>query len=138
MQVEAAFHGVFGPYAGWAHNTLFIGELASVQASLPEHLRAAAGGKKRGSGKASSKAAAPNGGKHGAAAAGGRASKAAADDQAGALDGGNGVAGKQQNEGHQAAGQDASAGVEAVGPGAIMGTFRVVKRARQAKRQPKD
>jgi len=29
--VQAAFIKKFGPYAGWAHNTLFIGELASMK-----------------------------------------------------------------------------------------------------------
>lgn len=29
--VETAFVERFGPYAGWAHNTLFIAELASQQ-----------------------------------------------------------------------------------------------------------
>lgn len=29
--VQAAFVDLFGPYAGWAHNTLFIGELASMK-----------------------------------------------------------------------------------------------------------
>lgn len=37
--VETAFVERFGPYAGWAHNTLFIAELASQQEHLPEHLR---------------------------------------------------------------------------------------------------
>eukprot|EP00227_Mantoniella_beaufortii_P002988 CAMPEP_0197607606 /NCGR_PEP_ID=MMETSP1326-20131121/47435_1 /TAXON_ID=1155430 /ORGANISM="Genus nov. species nov., Strain RCC2288" /LENGTH=215 /DNA_ID=CAMNT_0043175681 /DNA_START=8 /DNA_END=651 /DNA_ORIENTATION=- len=37
--VEGAIVGVFGAYAGWAHNTLFIAELAHVRAALPEELR---------------------------------------------------------------------------------------------------
>lgn len=35
-QVQAAFVAKFGPYAGWAHNTLFIAELASIKAKLRE------------------------------------------------------------------------------------------------------
>jgi len=38
-QVEAVFVERFGDYAGWAHNTLFIAELASQQEHLPAHLR---------------------------------------------------------------------------------------------------
>ena len=38
-EVEGAIVGVFGDYAGWAHNTLFIAELAHVRAILPESLR---------------------------------------------------------------------------------------------------
>ena len=37
--VEDAIAAVFGAYAGWAHNTLFIAELAHVRAALPEELR---------------------------------------------------------------------------------------------------
>lgn len=37
--VEDAFIDRFGDYAGWAHNTLFIAELASYIALLPENLR---------------------------------------------------------------------------------------------------
>ena len=37
-QVEQAFQQVFGPYAGWAHNTLFISELASMRHRLPARL----------------------------------------------------------------------------------------------------
>lgn len=36
-----AFVDVFGEYAGWAHNTLFIGELASQQQHLPPGMRTA-------------------------------------------------------------------------------------------------
>ncbi|GAQ83085.1 DNA glycosylase [Klebsormidium nitens] len=36
--VADAFVKVFGPYAGWAHNVLFIAELASMRARLPLHL----------------------------------------------------------------------------------------------------
>lgn len=39
LAVEDAFIDKFGPWAGWAHNTLFISELASQQDRLPEHLR---------------------------------------------------------------------------------------------------
>ena len=35
VQVEQAFQDVFGPYAGWAHNVLFISELASQRHRLP-------------------------------------------------------------------------------------------------------
>ena len=38
-EVEAAVAKVFGEYAGWAHNTLFVAELAHVRAKLPEELR---------------------------------------------------------------------------------------------------
>jgi 3-methyladenine DNA glycosylase/8-oxoguanine DNA glycosylase len=38
-EVEAAVVKVFGAYAGWAHNTLFVAELAHVRAKLPEELR---------------------------------------------------------------------------------------------------
>ena len=38
VQVEQAFQQVFGPYAGWAHNTLFISELASMRHRLPDNL----------------------------------------------------------------------------------------------------
>lgn len=37
--VEDAVGEVFGSHAGWAHNTLFIAELAHVRAALPEELR---------------------------------------------------------------------------------------------------
>ena len=36
--VEQAFEKVFGPYCGWAHNTLFISDLASQRHRLPPHL----------------------------------------------------------------------------------------------------
>ena len=35
VQVEKAFQDVFGPYAGWAHNVLFVSELASQRHRLP-------------------------------------------------------------------------------------------------------
>jgi hypothetical protein len=38
-KVEDTIVGVFGEYAGWAHNTLFVAELAHVRAALPEELR---------------------------------------------------------------------------------------------------
>lgn len=38
-QVQAAFTKLFGPYAGWAHNTLFIGELGMMK----ERVRAVLG-----------------------------------------------------------------------------------------------
>ncbi len=38
-QVEGVLQGVFGSHAGWAHNTLFIAELASSRDALPEHLQ---------------------------------------------------------------------------------------------------
>ena len=45
VAVEDAFIERFGPWAGWAHNTLFISELASQRERLPEHLQP--GGKAR-------------------------------------------------------------------------------------------
>ena len=39
VAVEEAFIERFGPWAGWAHNTLFISELASQRDRLPEHLQ---------------------------------------------------------------------------------------------------
>lgn len=39
VAVEAAFIERFGAHAGWAHNTLFISDLASQQHRLPVHLR---------------------------------------------------------------------------------------------------
>ena len=39
LAVEDAFIERFGPWAGWAHNTLFISELATQRERLPEHLR---------------------------------------------------------------------------------------------------
>ncbi|KAK9839369.1 hypothetical protein WJX84_000149, partial [Apatococcus fuscideae] len=38
IAVEAAFIERFGAHAGWAHNTLFISDLASQQHRLPAHL----------------------------------------------------------------------------------------------------
>ena len=38
-QVEEAFAETFGDHCGWAHNTLFVSELASFQKQLPEDLR---------------------------------------------------------------------------------------------------
>ena len=37
--VELRFEEIFGAYAGWAHNALFIAELRSVRERLPESLR---------------------------------------------------------------------------------------------------
>ncbi len=37
--VEEAFQNRFGGHAGWAHNTLFISELATQRHLLPEHLQ---------------------------------------------------------------------------------------------------
>ncbi|GIL92014.1 hypothetical protein Vretimale_18518 [Volvox reticuliferus] len=61
-EIQQVFVERFGPYAGWAHNTLFISELASQQHRLPEHLRQAKtpamtamgppGGKRRSQGQA--------------------------------------------------------------------------------------
>lgn len=34
-EVQAAFVKRFGPYCGWAHNTLFIAELASTRDKIP-------------------------------------------------------------------------------------------------------
>lgn len=39
VAVEQAFIDRFGPWAGWAHNTLFISELASQRDRLPVHLQ---------------------------------------------------------------------------------------------------
>lgn len=39
VAVEQAFIERFGPWAGWAHNTLFISELASQRDRLPAHLQ---------------------------------------------------------------------------------------------------
>ena len=39
IAVEEAFIERFGLWAGWAHNTLFISELASQRERLPEHLQ---------------------------------------------------------------------------------------------------
>ena len=50
VQVEDAFISKFGPYAGWAHNVLFISDLSSSKPYLPEKLRPASGterGKRR-------------------------------------------------------------------------------------------
>ena len=38
-QVEEAFAETFGDHCGWAHNTLFVAELANFQKQLPEKLR---------------------------------------------------------------------------------------------------
>ncbi|KAI7841954.1 hypothetical protein COHA_004481 [Chlorella ohadii] len=51
VEVQAAFVERFGPFAGWAHNTLFISELASTQAKVPG-LAAAGGGRSGGKRKA--------------------------------------------------------------------------------------
>ena len=37
--VEDKMFDIFGPYAGWAHNAMFIAELKSIKESLPEELR---------------------------------------------------------------------------------------------------
>lgn len=47
LQVEEAFINRFGPYAGWAHNVLFISDLASSRQYLPENLRTGSGGVKK-------------------------------------------------------------------------------------------
>lgn len=39
VEVERVLQGVFGSHAGWAHNTLFVAELASSRDALPEHLQ---------------------------------------------------------------------------------------------------
>lgn len=39
MAVENAFIEKFGPYAGWAHNVLFISDLKSSKQYLPRHLQ---------------------------------------------------------------------------------------------------
>jgi len=39
--VQAAFEQRFGPFCGWAHNTLFVSEIPAFRQRLPEHLRSA-------------------------------------------------------------------------------------------------
>ena len=39
VQVEDAFIERFGPYAGWAHNVLFISDLAASKQYLPASLQ---------------------------------------------------------------------------------------------------
>ena len=39
LLVENAFIDKFGPYAGWAHNVLFVSDLASSKKYLPSNLR---------------------------------------------------------------------------------------------------
>jgi N-glycosylase/DNA lyase len=46
--VQEAFVNRFGPYAGWAHNTLFVAEVASRRGALPDGAAAAPGGVRRG------------------------------------------------------------------------------------------
>ena len=41
MAVEDAFIDRFGSHAGWAHNVLFISDLASHKHHLPPHLQPA-------------------------------------------------------------------------------------------------
>ena len=45
MAVESALQDKFGSHAGWAHNTLFISELASQRHALPAHLHPGARGR---------------------------------------------------------------------------------------------
>ena len=45
MAVESALQDRFGSHAGWAHNTLFISELASQRHVLPAHLHPGARGR---------------------------------------------------------------------------------------------
>jgi len=42
-EVQAAFTDMFGPYAGWAHNTLFISELASVKKKIAAEMEVKGG-----------------------------------------------------------------------------------------------
>ncbi|PSC71280.1 N-glycosylase DNA lyase OGG1 [Micractinium conductrix] len=44
-EVQAAFVDRFGSHAGWAHNTLFISELASTRERVPALAAAGRGGK---------------------------------------------------------------------------------------------
>jgi len=44
--VQKAFTDAFGPYAGWAHNALFVGELPAFQGRVRRAARGAAGGGK--------------------------------------------------------------------------------------------
>ena len=53
-EVQRVFEERFGPYAGWAHNTLFISELASHKVLLPQQLQSSGG---RGGGKGRKRAA---------------------------------------------------------------------------------
>ncbi|KAK3263766.1 8-oxoguanine glycosylase ogg1 [Cymbomonas tetramitiformis] len=53
--VEDAFGDVFGEWAGWAHNVLFVADLASQKHRLPEHLRPSPAPKKTPSKSASPK-----------------------------------------------------------------------------------
>ena len=46
-QVQAGMEAVFGAYAGWAHNALFVAELANHRQALPEALRTTPVKKKR-------------------------------------------------------------------------------------------
>ena len=51
--VQKAFTDAFGPYAGWAHNALFVGELPAFPGRVrPAARRAAGGGKGAGAGAA--------------------------------------------------------------------------------------
>ena len=45
VAVESALQDKFGSHAGWAHNTLFISELASQRHVLPAHLHPGARGR---------------------------------------------------------------------------------------------
>jgi hypothetical protein len=70
--IQQVFVQRFGPYAGWAHNTLFISELASHRHLLPAGLgtaAAAAAGSSKGKGKASKKSSKGASGKNRTAAA---------------------------------------------------------------------
>ena len=55
--VEAALQQRFGSHAGWAHNTLFISELASQRHHLPAHLQPQGHGRPRAARSASAPAA---------------------------------------------------------------------------------
>jgi hypothetical protein len=44
LEVQAAFVQRFGAYAGWAHNSLFIGQLASTRDKVPALATGGGGG----------------------------------------------------------------------------------------------
>lgn len=54
-EVQAAFVQRFGAYAGWAHNSLFIGQLASTRDKVPA-LATGSGGKRKAGGSEGSSA----------------------------------------------------------------------------------
>ena len=58
VEVQAAFVQRFGAYAGWAHNSLFIGQLASTRDKVPALATSGGGsGKRKGGGSEESSSA---------------------------------------------------------------------------------